>query len=289
VTSRTKTVRHDDGGNAMKLEDRVALVTGSGSGIGRAIALRFADEGARVIVAGRTQVRLEETLAAMGSGPAKGHAIQADVSNRANVDAMFAEIDRVFGRIDVLVNNAGIGVDDVEQFNRTVDARGAEAARGGPIQTQWHVTREMSDEIWRRMIAIHLDGTFFCARGALRLMTPAKGGSIINVSSTAGLTGQEGAPHYSAAKAGVLGFTRALAREVASEGIRVNALCPGFVDTAMSEGYSPAFKRGTLTRIPLRRWGTADEVASAALFLASEDGAYFTGQCLSPNGGIFMS
>jgi 3-oxoacyl-[acyl-carrier protein] reductase len=138
------------------------------------------------------------------------------------------------------------------------------------------------------MIAVHLDGMFFCTREALKLMSGKNRGVIINISSTAGLAGQEGAPHYSAAKAGMLGFTRGLAREVASQNIRVNALSPGFIETAMSDGYSPAFKRGTLGRIPLRRWGTAEEVAAAALFLASDEGSYFTGQCLSPNGGIFM-
>jgi 3-oxoacyl-[acyl-carrier protein] reductase len=275
--------------NEMKLEDRVALVTGGGSGIGRAIALRFAAEGAHVVVAGRTPTTLEETVAAMRAGRTKGRAIQTDVSSSASVRGLFTEVDREFGRLDVLVNNAGIGVDDVEHFNRTVEARGREFASGEPLRTQWNLTQEMPDEIWRRMIAVHLDGTFFCTREALRLMSRGGRGVIINVASTAALAGQEGAPHYSAAKAGMLGFTRAVAREVASQNIRVNALCPGFVDTPMSEGYSPAFRRGTLARIPLARWGTAEEVAAAALFLASDDGSYFTGQSLSPNGGIFMT
>jgi 3-oxoacyl-[acyl-carrier protein] reductase len=146
----------------------------------------------------------------------------------------------------------------------------------------------MTDEIWHRMIGTHLDGTFYCTRAALRLMGRKNRGVIINVSSTAALTGQEGAPHYSAAKAGMLGLTRSVAREVASMNIRVNALCPGFVDTDMSRGYSPAFRRATQGRIPLGRWGTADEVAVSAVFLASDDSSYFTGQCLSPNGGIFI-
>jgi 3-oxoacyl-[acyl-carrier protein] reductase len=273
----------------MKLEDRVALVTGGGSGIGRAIARCFAEEGAHVIVAGRTPATLEETIAATRSGRTKCRAVQTDVSSSASVKALFTEVDREFGRLDVLVNNAGIGVDDFDQFNRTVEARGREFASGEPVRTQWKLTQEMPDEIWRRMMAVHLDGTFFCTREALRLMSRTNRGVIINVASTAGLTGQEGAPHYSAAKAGMLGFTRAVAREVASQNIRVNALCPGFVDTRMSEAYSPAFKRGTLARIPLGRWGEAEDVAAAALFLASDDGSYFTGQSLSPNGGIFMS
>jgi 3-oxoacyl-[acyl-carrier protein] reductase len=273
----------------MKLKERVALVTGGGSGIGRAIALRFAAEGAHIIVAGRTSGKLDETVAALGARTSRCLAIRTDVADSASVRELFAEIDREFGGIDILVNNAGIGVDDMERFNRTVEARGKELASGGPIRTQWNVTQDMPDETWHGMIGVHLDGMFFCTREALKLMGRKNSGVIINVSSTAALAGQEGAPHYSAAKAGMLGFTRAVAREVATQNIRVNALSPGFVDTAMSEGYSPAFKRGTFGRIPLGRWGTADEVAATALFLASDEGSYFTGQCLSPNGGIFMS
>ena len=273
----------------MKLTNRVALITGGGSGIGRAIASRFAREGACVIVSGRTMSKLDETVAAMKSSRTQCCGIQADVANSSSVREMFAEIDRRFGGLDILVNNAGIGIEDLDRFNRTVEARGKENSGGGPIRTPWNVTQDMPDAVWHGMIGVHLDGMFFCTREALKLMSRKNSGSIINVSSTAGLTGQEAAPHYSAAKAGMLGFTRSLAREVATQNIRVNALTPGFIDTAMSEGYSPQFKRGTMGRIPLGRWGTADEVASAALFLTSDDGSYFTGQCLSPNGGIFMS
>jgi len=273
----------------MRLKDRVALITGGGSGIGRAIALAFAAEGAHLIVAGRTAAKLDETVAAAKAQRTNCAAITADVADSASVRAMFARIDSEFGGLDILVNNAGIGIEDMEAFNRTVAARGKEASAGEPLRTQWSVTQEMPDETWRRMLAVHLDGTFYCTREALVLMSRKNRGAIINISSTAGFAGQEGAPHYSAAKAGMLGFTRAVAREVASQNIRVNALCPGFVETAMSEPYSAAFKRGTLSRIPLGRWGAAAEVAAAALFLASDDGSYFTGQSLSPNGGILMS
>jgi len=271
----------------MRLSDRIALVTGGGSGIGRATALRFAAAGARVVVAGRTRSRLDETVTQAPTGTCV--AITADVADSASVAALFAEIDGSFGGLDVLVNNAGIGVEDIDHYNRTAEARGRELSAGGPITTQWNVTQQMSDERWRAMMATHLDGTFYCCREALKRMAPRQRGTIVNVSSTAGLTGQEGAPHYSAAKAGMLGFTRSLAREVASLNIRVNALCPGFVDTDMSRSYSPAFRRGTIGRIPLGRWGEADEVAAAALFLAADESSYLTGQCLSPNGGIFMA
>jgi 3-oxoacyl-[acyl-carrier protein] reductase len=273
----------------MKLAGKLALVTGGGSGIGRAIAVLFANEGADVVVAGRRREPLDETLTLLPKG-GKSCAITADVSQSASVRSLFEEITRRFGRLDILVNNAGSpAVDDMDRFNKTVEARGREFAGGGAMETQWRITEDMSDELWRSTIAAHLDSTFYCTRAGLKLMSQNGGGAIINVASTAGLTGQEGAPHYSAAKAGMLGFTRALAREVASQNVRVNALCPGFVETPMSEGYSPGFRRGTLGRIPLGRWGTAEEVAAVALFLASDDASYFTGQSLSPNGGIFIS
>lgn len=273
----------------MRLKDRVALVTGGGSGIGQAIARAFAAEGAHIAVAGRTAAKLDETVAIIKGQQTKCVAITADVADSASVRELFARVDREFGGLDILVNNAGIGIQDMERFNQTVLARGKEASAGEPLRTQWKITQEMPDETWRRMLAVHLDGTFYCTREALALMSRKNRGVIINISSTAALAGQEGAPHYSAAKAGMLGFTRAVAREVASQNIRVNALCPGFIETTMSEPYSPAFKRGTLSRIPLGRWGTSDEVAAAAVFLASDDGSYFTGQALSPNGGILMS
>ncbi len=272
----------------MKLKDRIAAITGGGSGIGREIALRFADEGARVVVAGRTQKTLEETVARTGPHQSNCIAIQTDVSKSADVEAMFAQITHAFGGLDILVNSAGIGIVDLKRFNRTAELRGREISESGRIQTQWNITAEMTDETWREMLGSHLDGTFFCTREALKLMRERNSGAIVNIASTAGIAGQEGAPHYSAAKAGIIGFTRAVAREVASQNIRVNALTPGFIETAMSEGYSERFRRGTLGRIPLARWGTVEEVAAAALFLASDDGSYFTGQCLSPNGGIFM-
>jgi 3-oxoacyl-[acyl-carrier protein] reductase len=269
----------------MKLKDRVALITGAGSGIGAALARRFAAEGAQLVMVGRTKSKLREAAGSIGTE--RCFIIAADVCESDSVAKLFADIEERFAKLDILVNNAGIGVDDVAEYNRIAEARGREFASGA-IKTQWNMTAHMPDEIWRRMLAVHLDGTFYCTRAALKLMSSARQGSIINISSTAGLTGQEGAPHYSAAKAGMIGFTRSVAREVASLNVRVNALCPGFVETDMSSGYSAAFKRVTLGRIPLGRWGTADEIAAAAVFLASDDSSYFTGQSLSPNGGIFM-
>jgi 3-oxoacyl-[acyl-carrier protein] reductase len=138
------------------------------------------------------------------------------------------------------------------------------------------------------MLAVHLDGTFYCTREALRLMKARGRGVIVNMSSVAALTGLSTVPHYSAAKGGILAFTRAVAQDVASRGIRVNAICPGYIDTPMTAPASPLMKAVTLARTPLGRFGEADEVARTALFLASDDSSFFTGQWLSPNGGLFI-
>jgi 3-oxoacyl-[acyl-carrier protein] reductase len=274
----------------MKLADRVALVTGGGSGIGRAIAMAFAEEGARVIV---NDVRLEaaeETLQALGPARSRGRAIQADVSDSSQVQAMFAEIERELGSLDILVNNAGIAETtpgEREKLSARSEARMRELMSGQGIQTHWDVTQEMTDEAWTRMLAVHLNGTFFCTRAALRLMSRRGRGAIVNMSSVAAW-GLETVPHYSAAKGGILAFTRAVAREVASRGIRVNAICPGYIDTPMTAPMSPLVRAAVLARTPLQRTGEPREVAQTALFLVSDDSAFYTGQWLSPNGGLFI-
>jgi 3-oxoacyl-[acyl-carrier protein] reductase len=272
----------------MKLKDRVALVTGGGSGIGRAIALRFAAEGALVVVNDVTVETAQKTVDEMGVG--QGRAIAADVSDSAQVRAMFAAIERGFGgRLDILVNNAGIAGSrgDRERIEKVAEARVGETL-AGEITTHWDITQNMSDEAWHRMIGVHLDGTFFCTREALKLMSRVNRGAIVNLSSIAALAGIEMAPHYSAAKGGILSLTRALAREVGSRGIRVNAICPGYIETPMTAGMSPLMQKIILSRTPLGRWGEPDEVAATALFLASDDSSFFTGQWLSPNGGLVI-
>ena len=277
----------------MKLKDRIALVTGGGSGIGRAIALRFAEEGAHVIVNDVKLPKAQETVDAIaaGSEAQRGRALEADVADSSQVRRMFAEIDRDFGALDILVNNAGIaetGPGDRERLKATGEARLGELMSGGPVTTHWDVTQEMSDDAWHRMIGVHLNGTFFCTREALRLMARRNRGAIINMSSVAALMGLDATPHYSAAKGGILAFTRALAREVASRGIRVNAICPGYIDTPMTAPISPLMQRVILSRTPMGRMGEPREIAATALFLASDEGSYFTGQWLSPNGGLFI-
>jgi len=272
----------------MKLEGRIALITGAGSGLGRAIAQRFAEEGARIVPNDVRLASAEETLAQLKGG---GHrAIQADVADSGQVRAMFAEIERDLGALDILVNNAGIAgsADDRQTLQTKGEARIREMMSGQPIETQWDVTQNMSDAAWHRMIGVHLDGTFFCTREALRLMARQNRGVIINMSSVAGLMGLEAVPHYCAAKAGILGLTRAVAREVASRGIRVNAICPGYIDTPMTQPMSPLLRAAVVARTPLGRWGEPQDIAAPALFLASDDSGFYTGQWLSPNGGFFI-
>jgi 3-oxoacyl-[acyl-carrier protein] reductase len=272
----------------MRLSDRVALVTGGGSGIGRAIALRFAGEGARVVV---NDVNAAAAQRVVGELPGGGLAIQADVSDSGQVRTMFAEIERALGGLDIFGNNAGIGSTGAGDSRRARDAIGAqimELVSGQGVTTHLDVTERMTDEAWHRMIGVHLNGTFFCTREALRLMRVRGRGAIINMSSVAALTGLEAVPHYSAAKGGVLALTRAVAREVGSRGIRVNAICPGFIDTPMTASISELMRKAVLSRTPLGRWGEPEEIASTAAFLASDDASFITGQWISPNGGLFI-
>ena len=274
----------------MRLQERVAVVTGGGSGIGRAIALRFAEEGARVVVNDLKKDAAEKTAGEIGGGRAS--AIAADVADSAQVRSMFAEVGRLHGgRLDILVNNAGIA-ETVDTNRGAISEKGAqrmaEMLSGEGIKTHWDIIQNMSDAAWRQMLSVHLDGTFYCTREALKLMSARNaGGAVVNISSVAALTGLETAAHYSAAKGGILAFTRAVAREVGSRGIRVNAICPGFIDTPMTRPIPELTRASVIHRTPLGRWGLPEEVAATALFLASDESSFFTGQWLSPNGGLF--
>jgi 3-oxoacyl-[acyl-carrier protein] reductase len=256
----------------VKLSGRVAFVTGAGSGLGRAIAVAFAREGARVAANDLHELSAKETLAGL---PGSGHlALAGDVSDASRVAAMFAELDAACGgRLDVLVNNAGV--------DRTPGDAHEQMMQGGSQLLQ------MSDAGWTRMLEIHLNGAFFCAREAARRMIPAKSGAIINMSSIAGLAGM-GAVHYATAKAGLLGMTRSLARELGRHRIRVNAICPGAIDTPMARQVPEAFLKVLIAGTPLGRIGTPEEIAATALYLASDDAGFVTGQYISPNGGIHI-
>src|SRR5947208_8698627 len=267
----------------MKLEGKAALVTGGGSGIGRAVATLFAREGATVAVNDINEDSANKTVADIGSGIA----LPADVADPDAVRGMFEALRSHLGRLDVLVNCAGIAeVADMarEDMEARVQARIAETMSGQGITTHLDVTRALTDDAWDRMIRVHLYGTFHCIREALQMME--EGGSIVNLSSVAGLTGLAAVPHYSAAKAGILGLTRAVAQEVGSRGIRVNAICPGWIETPMTDPIPPMLKMLAIGQTPLGRTGQPEEVAQTALFLASDDGSFFTGQWLSPNGGL---
>jgi 3-oxoacyl-[acyl-carrier protein] reductase len=196
-------------------------------------------------------------------------------------------------RLDVLVNKAGInGLDHrpqrAEEFRRTLLAQAAEISAGGPIRTHLDFTVTETDEEWRRMLAVHLDGTFFCTRAALEIMNPLLSGSIINMGSIVGTAGVAGAAAYAAAKSGILGFPRAVAREVVSRGIRVNAIAPGWIETDMTS-FLGDVRPLVAAQTPMGRLGEPDDIAWAAVYLASEEAKFVTGQVLSPNGGWYMS
>jgi 3-oxoacyl-[acyl-carrier protein] reductase len=266
----------------VSLEGRVAVVTGGGSGLGEAICLRLGREGARVAV-----VDVDVEAAELTADLAGGVAVQADVSESGAVDRALEQAEAELGPVDVWVNNAGIAaVAQAERVVPRLERQLDEAAAGGPVVTALDGLVRLPDEEWRRMLAVHLDGTFFGTRAAARSMAQRGGGAIVNIASVCGLDGCAGYPHYSAAKAGVLGFTRAVAKELAVQGIRVNAVAPGFID-APTAGLQGDRVRGALRlRTPLGRFGRSEEVAATVAFLASEDASFFVGQTLSPNGGL---
>ncbi len=270
-----------------RLAGKIALVTGAGRGIGAAIARRFHDEGASVIVNDVGEAQAARMARELG-----GTAIAADVSDSAAVGRMFEEVARRHGRLDVLVNNAGISGMESGEMGQLLGAvltqQARERAAGGPLETHLDVTVNTSDEAWHRVLAVHLDGTFFCSREALRIMARQRSGCIVNMGSIMGTAGGAGAPAYCAAKAGILGLTRAMAREVVTRNIRVNAIAPGFIATDMTaplEGVRAAFEAQT----PMGRFGDVDDIAWAAVYLASDEAKFVTGQVLSPNGGWHMS
>jgi 3-oxoacyl-[acyl-carrier protein] reductase len=270
------------------LDGKVALVTGGGSGIGEGIVRCFADAGATVVVNDVTIDAAKRVASDLGS-PA--HPVAADVSDRNQVDAMYEEIDDRFGGLDVLVNNAGVAESapgEIDRVGEMAEKVMAETMSGGPRTTHWDMLSTITDESWHRMISIHLSGTFFNMRAAIPRMIERDGGAIVNISSEAARVGTPGTPHYSAAKAGILGLTRSVAAEVASRGVRVNAICPGVIDTPASQKGSPALVAMLCASAPLGRVGEPSEIATAALFLASDASSYMTGQSLGVNGGVHM-
>ncbi len=265
------------------IQGKVALVTGAGSGIGEAVARRLDAEGARVAA-----LDVDSTGAELTAGLLRqGMAVVADVADSAQVDEAVRTVVETYGRLDIVVNNAGIrgGQEADDAFGRLA-AQLVEAQDGTPT-TMLDATVNISDEAWHRMLGVHLDGTFYCTRAALRHMRP--GAVIVNISSVCGLTGCAHIPHYSAAKAGIEGFTRAVARDVAPRGIRVNCVAPGYIDTPLGDVMAPVVRRDLERHIPLGRFGLPAEIASTVAFLVGPDGTYVTGQTLSTNGGYVIS
>ncbi|HVD96128.1 MAG TPA: 3-oxoacyl-[acyl-carrier-protein] reductase [Candidatus Limnocylindria bacterium] len=247
----------------MRFEGKVAIVTGAGRGIGRAIALRFCSEGARVACVSRTEEnakKISDEINALRLDSAKAYAV--DVADHAAVQKVGARILDDFGKADILINNAGV----------TRDA----------------LAMRMSLEDWDSVIDTNLRGAFSFTQAIVRAMTKQRGGRIINISSVIGLMGNAGQTNYAASKAGLIGLTKSLARELASRDITVNAVAPGFVTTDMTSGLSDEIKNAIHAKIPLGRTGTAEEIASAVAFLASTEAGYITGQVLCVDGGIVM-
>ncbi len=245
------------------LDGRVAIVTGGSRGIGAAIAALLAEDGAAVVVSGRDADRLQRTTKELEAQGGAILGVVADAAIRQDAERLVDAAKQRFGRVDILVNNAGIVRDDL--------------------------LVRMKDEDWDRVMEVNLRGTFLMARATTKLMIRRKsGGRVINIASTSGAMGNAGQANYSAAKAGLIGFTKAAARELAHWSILVNAVAPGLIETDMTAAISPEAREGLLAQVPLRRIGTPREVAEVVRFLAGDAAAYITGQVFHVNGGLYM-
>jgi len=247
----------------MRFGNQVAIVTGAGRGIGHAIALRLASEGARVAVVSRTEQnanRTAEEINAKFAGLAKAYAV--DVADQAAVKKLVEQVLADFSRVDILVNNAGL--------------------------TRDGLSMRMSEEDWDIVIDTNLKGAFNFIQAVERPMIKQRSGRIINIASVAGLMGNAGQANYAASKAGLIGLTKVIARELASRGITSNAVAPGFISTDMTEVLPDAIKTGVIGQIPLGRFGEPDDIANAVAFLASTEAKYITGQVLTVDGGMVM-
>jgi 3-oxoacyl-[acyl-carrier protein] reductase len=245
-----------------RLEGRVSLVTGASRGIGRAIARALALEGATVFVGARDEGKLAEVVREVTDEGGQAVAVALDVADRASVDAALQKVLEAQGRLDHLVNNAGI--------------------------TRDNLLLRMKKEEWDQVLATNLTGTYLCTQAVLKPMLKQRSGRIVNVTSVVGLTGNAGQANYAASKAGIIGFTKAVAREVASRSITVNAVAPGFIDTDMTAAMTEKARESLASSIPLGRVGRPEDIASAVAFLVSDAAAYITGQVLGVDGGFHM-
>ena len=246
----------------MILKDKVAVVTGASRGIGEAIARKFCQEGASVMLCSRSAESVAAIAESLSSNGGDAKSTQADISNKADVEALVDLTLQEFSRVDILVNNAGITRDTL--FMR------------------------MKDEDWDAVIQTNLTGTAYCMRTVIRSMMRQRSGRIINISSVVGVAGNAGQANYAASKAGIIGLTKSVAKEVGSRGITVNAITPGFITTDMTEKIPEAAQQKMLEMIPVGSFGVPEDVAAAALFLASDAARYITGQAIQVDGGMLM-
>lgn len=246
----------------MRLVNKTAIVTGASRGIGRTVAKVLAEQGASVVLAGRTRAALEEAAEEIRSRGGQATAVVCDVTVEGDVEQLVKATLEGYGRVDILVNNAGI-------------------TRDGLVM-------RMSEEDWDAVLDTNLKSVYRCTRAVLRPMLKQRAGRIVNIASVVGLTGNAGQANYSAAKAGIVAFTKSVAREVASRGITVNAVAPGYIDTDMTRALSPEQRERILSGIPMGRMGSTEDVAYAVAFLAGEEAGYITGQTLVVDGGLVM-
>ena len=246
----------------MLFEGRVSIVTGASQGIGETIAAELAGEGARVILVDIQKDKLEAVAGRIRESGGKAACHEADVSRLEDATRVVEAVLRDFGRIDHLVNNAGI--------------------------TRDNLLLRMKEEEWDAVIGVNLKGCWNFSKAVIKSMVTGRYGRIVNIASVVGLVGNPGQANYAASKAGVMGFSRALAREVASRGITVNCVAPGYIATAMTDKLSEEVKKAFMDSIPLKRFGLPNEVAFAVKFLLSEEAAYITGQVINVNGGMYM-
>ncbi|MBP1709028.1 MAG: fabG [Deltaproteobacteria bacterium] len=249
-------------GQALRLQDKVAIITGGAQGIGRAIGLLLAHNGAQIVIADINEKQAEKTAQEIALLGRKALAVKVDVSNFSEAENLGKTVFDAFGRIDILVNNAGITRDGL--FLR------------------------MKEEEWDAVITINLKSVFNCSKAVIHYMGKQRKGKIISVASVVGQIGNIGQANYGASKAGIIGFTKTLAREFASRGIMVNAVAPGFIETDMTHTLPEKVRQGFISIIPLGRMGTPEEIAEAVLFLATDASNYITGQVINVNGGLYM-